>query len=476
MTLTPYQKYKDSEYRWLGKIPENWEIKKLRHVLKPTTTKNQPDLPLLSVVREKGVILRDVSSKEENHNVIPEDLSNYKVVKTGQFAMNKMKAWQGSYGISKYDGIVSPAYFIFDLKYVTPGFFHQAIRSKKYVSFFGHASDGVRIGQWDLSLVRMKEIPFVIPPQDEQLLIKKYLTFIHNNIQKYISAKRKLIKLLEEQKQAIIHQAVIGAIDVKTGKPYASYATSNIPWISRLPKSWNSRRLRTVSTMLVSNVDKHVIENEKEVRLCNYVDVYKNERITESLDFMKASATPDEIQNFKIYKNDVLVTKDSEIWTDIGVPSLVCYEAADLLCGYHLAIIRPYKLLSGEYLLRLLQDRHIATQMHVSANGVTRYGLSHGDIKNVIVPVPPIIEQSAIADYLDRFTKNTERTVNQYSKEIELIQEYRTSVIADVVTGKVDVRKVASVLPDEIEMVEDLNSSEEENIEDESEMDENELN
>ncbi len=88
---------------------------KLRHILRQRTIRNRADLPLLSVVREKGVILRDTASKDENHNFIPDDLSNYKVVRQGQFAMNKMKAWQGSYGISQFDGIVSPAYFVFDL-------------------------------------------------------------------------------------------------------------------------------------------------------------------------------------------------------------------------------------------------------------------------------------------------------------------------------------------------------------------------
>lgn len=111
--LKPYQTMKDSGVPWLGKVPAHWGVQKLRHVLRRHTERNRPDLPLLSVVREKGVILRDTSSADENHNYIPDDLSNYKVVRVGQFAMNKMKAWQGSYGVSYHDGIVSPAYFVF---------------------------------------------------------------------------------------------------------------------------------------------------------------------------------------------------------------------------------------------------------------------------------------------------------------------------------------------------------------------------
>lgn len=111
---------KPSGVKWLGDIPEHWTMIKLRQILRPVSVKNHPELPLLSVTREQGVIVRNVESKEENHNYIPDDLSGYKVVQKGQFAMNKMKAWQGSYGISDYTGIVSPAYFIFDVNFRQP--------------------------------------------------------------------------------------------------------------------------------------------------------------------------------------------------------------------------------------------------------------------------------------------------------------------------------------------------------------------
>lgn len=113
--LKPYLAMKDSGVPWVGAVPEHWEIWKLRHILRRRTERNRPDLPLLSVVRDRGVILRDLTDPDGNHNFIPDDLSNYKVVRAGQFAMNKMKAWQGSFGVSRHDGIVSPAYFIFDL-------------------------------------------------------------------------------------------------------------------------------------------------------------------------------------------------------------------------------------------------------------------------------------------------------------------------------------------------------------------------
>ena len=204
----------DSGVEWIGKIPKHWEISKLGTSLKPISIKNRADLPLLSVTREQGVILRDVDDKESNHNFIPDDLSGYKMVEKGQFAMNKMKAWQGSYGISDYTGIVSPAYFIFELNGIEPTFFHKAIRSSVYVPFFIKASDGVRIGQWDLSKSRMKEIPFYIPPKDEQLQIVEYIENQTTKIDKAIELQQNYILKLKEYKASLIDSVVTGKVRV----------------------------------------------------------------------------------------------------------------------------------------------------------------------------------------------------------------------------------------------------------------------
>ena len=206
---------KFSGIKWLGNIPQHWNTVKLRQILNPVSVKNHPELPLLSVVRETGVIVRDIEDKEVNHNFIPDDLSNYKMVKKGQFAMNKMKAWQGSYGISDHTGIVSPAYFIFNVTFDNLEYFHYAIRSKVYVNFFAQASDGIRVGQWDLQMDKMKEIPFIVPPSDEQIAIVEYIEKV---LPKYNDAIEKLsaeVEVLEEYKTKLIADVVTGKIDVR---------------------------------------------------------------------------------------------------------------------------------------------------------------------------------------------------------------------------------------------------------------------
>lgn len=216
--LNPNAPMKFSGVKWLGNIPAHWETVELRQLLHQVSVKNHPELPLLSVVREQGVIVRDVANKDANHNYIPDDLSGYKVVKKGQFAMNKMKAWQGSYGISPYTGIVSPAYFIFDVSFDNLEYFHYAIRSKVYVNFFAQASDGIRVGQWDLQMDKMKEIPFIVPSADEQIAI---ITYIKKTLPKYSKVIEKLkaeINALEEYKAKLISDVVTGKIDVRDVK------------------------------------------------------------------------------------------------------------------------------------------------------------------------------------------------------------------------------------------------------------------
>ena len=213
--LNPDVPLKDSGVEWIGQVPDHWKVSSLGKMLLPVSEKNKPNLPLLSITRELGVIERDVEDQESNHNFIPDDLSNYKVLKEGQFGMNKMKAWQGSYGVSRFTGIVSPAYYIFDfIKSVNPRFFHWAIRSKIYISFFGSASDGVRIGQWDLSKSRMKSIPFIIPSYTEQVQIADYLDQQAVKIDQAIALKTAHIEKLKEYKSVLINDVVTGKVQV----------------------------------------------------------------------------------------------------------------------------------------------------------------------------------------------------------------------------------------------------------------------
>ena len=221
-------------------------------------------------------------------------------------------------------------------------------------------------------------------------------------------------------------------------QPYPAYRPSGVPWLGDVPEHWEVRRLRTVAEMRVSNVDKHTKEDEFPVRLCNYVDVYKNDRITPAMPFMTATASRDEIERFRLARGDVLITKDSETWNDIGVPALIAESADDLLSGYHLALLRPFTETLGSYLARILQSKAVAYQFHVRANGVTRYGLTHTGIQSVQIPLPPLPEQIAIVRYLDYVDRRIRHYVSAKERLIGLLEEEKQAVINRAVTRGLD--------------------------------------
>lgn len=208
---------KDSGVDYIGEIPQHWSIVPLRAYLKVLSIKNNPDLPLLSVEREKGVVDRETEGSENNHNRIPDDLTNYKVVRAGQFVMNKMKAWRGSYGVSAYDGIVSPAYYVFDLNFPNPTFFNYAIRSTKYIGFFGRDSYGIRTDQWDFKIGAIKDIPLAVPPVGEQQAIVEYLDHKIPLIDGLLTDITAQIEKLKQYRQIVIHHAVTGKMKVTEG-------------------------------------------------------------------------------------------------------------------------------------------------------------------------------------------------------------------------------------------------------------------
>ena len=278
-----YESYKDSGVEWLGDIPEHWDMERLGSILNPISSKNHPEETLLSITREQGVIVRGLEDEDDNHNYIPDDLSGYKLLMEGQFGMNKMKAWQGSYGVSEYTGIVSPAYYTFDFtKEIYPRFFHLAIRSKLYVSFFGAASDGVRVGQWDLSKDRMKMIPFAIPPLPEQTAIAQFLDDKTTKIDEAIAIKQQQIALLKERKQILIHKAVTKGVTSSA----VEMKDSGVEWIGEIPEHWevcNFRYLIKVLTDYTANgsfgdLAKYVTyQNEPSYsRLIRLTDLRKN--------------------------------------------------------------------------------------------------------------------------------------------------------------------------------------------------------
>ncbi len=220
---------------------------------------------------------------------------------------------------------------------------------------------------------------------------------------------------------------------------YEKYKSSENDWVGEIPSHWGIIKLKYAALVQPSNVDKKQNEGEAKVLLCNYVDVYKNEFIDETIKFMEATASENEIQKFKIQEGDVLITKDSETPDDIAIPAFVSKDLDNVLCGYHLALLRSQKdILKGFYLYYLFKSYKFNQQFTIAANGITRFGLSADDVRNAFISIPPISEQSIIANFLYHKTHQMDDLIAKKQKLIELLKEERTEIINQAVTKGLD--------------------------------------
>ena len=212
--LNPSAEMKDSGAGWMPFVPAHWLVEKIKYHLRIRGQKNMGDRQVLSLYRDYGVIPKD--SRDDNHNVTSEDTSTYRFVRVGDFVVNKMKAWQGSVAVSQYEGIVSPAYYVYEFtdNLFNKRYFHYLLRNKTYTTEFMRLSGGIRVGQWDLPAEAFENTVVLIPPADEQKEITDYLDNKCAQIEELISAKQSQIEALESYKKSLIYEFVTGKKEV----------------------------------------------------------------------------------------------------------------------------------------------------------------------------------------------------------------------------------------------------------------------
>jgi type I restriction enzyme S subunit len=215
---------------------------------------------------------------------------------------------------------------------------------------------------------------------------------------------------------------------------YPLYKDSGVKWLGEIPEHWEIRRLKFLANCFPSNIDKHSKIGESKVRLCNYTDVYKNDFITDNLDFMVATANQEQIKKFSLLENDVVITKDSETAQDIAVPAFVSEKLYNVVCGYHLAIVRPYSNTYGNYLFRSFQSKLFNLQFEICSNGITRVGLGVSDLKKGYFLLPPTEEQIVIAEFLERKIASINQAIAIKGEQINLLKEHKEILIHKAVT------------------------------------------
>lgn len=445
-----YPAYQESGLPWVPKVPQGWNVLRNGRLFAHQVQTGFPDLPILEVSLRTGVRVRDMENLKRKQ--VMSQKEKYKRAAKGDIAYNMMRMWQGALGPAPVDGLVSPAYVVVKpFEEANSAYYSYLFRTDAYMREVNKFSRGIVADRNRLYWDEFKQMPSLVPPRPEQDQIVVYLRAQDAHIARFIKAKRDLIGLLTEQKLRIIDHAVTRGLDASVAlKP------SGIDWLGDVPGHWDVALLKHIADVRFSGVDKHSHDDETPVRLCNYTDVYKNDRITGDMDLMRATATVAEIARLTLKAGDVIITKDSETPDDIGVPAWVPENLPGVVCAYHLGLLRPEpERVMGEFLFRAIGSARIAQQFHVLATGVTRLALGKHDVKNAVITLPPVDEQKTICKWIADECQPLDDAIARAEEEIKLIREYRDRQITDVVTGQVDVRGWVPG-PDDVVAEEDL--------------------
>jgi type I restriction enzyme S subunit len=445
--LKPYAEYKESGHRWLGSVPNHWSVLPNRALFDEVKDRNHPKEEMLSVTITRGIVrqkaLLDGSSKKDSSNL---NKGAYKLVQPHDIAYNKMRAWQGALGASTLRGIISPAYVVMrPRKEANPWFYHNLYRTPSFAKEAERWSYGITSDMWSLRPEHFKVIGSVLPPPDEQAAIVRFLDHANRKIDGFIRAKRKLIGLLNEQKQAIIHRAVTRGLH-----PDAPLKPSGIPWFGEIPTHWEVRRLKSHLARNDGGVWGSTFDDKGTIVLRSTEQAMDGSWRIKNPAMIRLTTT--QIASALLLEGDIVVTKSSGSQNHIGKASLVTSEIASLKCCYSnfMQRLRTTAALSPNYLAMFLNSRTGRVHYQFTSTSTTGLGnLTRDTLANLPMPMPVRSEQEKILNSVDLELKPLNTAIARTEREIALMQEYRTRLTADLVTGKLDVRVAATQLPDE---------------------------
>jgi type I restriction enzyme S subunit len=404
----------------VSSVPRDWLIIPCGVFFKEKSIKNTEGEMNLSVYRDYGVIPKD--SRDDNHNRVSEDTSNYKLVEPGDFVLNKMKGWSGSLGVSDYRGIVSPSYTVLEpVREIHNKYFHYLLRSETYRQMYESLSYGVRIGQWELRYHDFKQIPSLYPPIDEQKLISRYLDKKTNQIDSLIEKIHKKIELLKEQRTSLINHYVTKGLD-----PNVEMKDSGIEWIGEIPKDWDVQRIST----LYSQTSVRGFSEEQNL------SVFRDHGVVRRDDYENKNVLSDDLSNYKLVNQGDLVLNKMKTW----MGSLGVSEYRGIVSPAYYVLRPNFEFFSG-YLHYLLRSKIYIDQYASVSKGVRpgQWDLSYDEFKSLKVILPPIDEQKETYNRLTKELQFNSQLSNLESKKIEFLKEYRQSLISSIVTGQIRV-------------------------------------
>lgn len=410
---------KDSGARWIGLVPTHWKVDKLKYHLKRNEPRNPGNCIVLSLYRELGVVPKD--SRDDNHNVTSEDTSKYKYVKPGDFVINKMKAWQGSVAVSDYEGIVSPAYFVYNFtdEAFFKRYFHYLLRSC-YKDEFMRLSGGIRVGQWDLPSEALDNVIVLIPSTEEQRCIAAYLDAKCAEIDALTADIQTQIDTLEQYKRSVITEVVTKGLE-----PDVEMKDSGIQWIGSMPAHWNCIRGKYV----LKYIQKPVREDD------GVITCFRDGEVT-----LRSNR-----------REDGFTMADKEIgYQGIDVGDLVVHGMDGFAGAIGISDSRGkaspvLNVLDTEqnkrYIMYFLRSMAYSDVFLALATGirVRSCDLRWNKLSELFYPVPPLEEQEAIVDYIDSVLRRTDEVIAVKREQLSTLEAYKKSLIYEYVTGKKEV-------------------------------------
>ena len=436
--LTPYPDMKDSDMEWLGAVPEHWDLCRMKTLFLRRNEKGHPNEPLLAATQTKGVVRKE---HYENRTVLAmKDLHLLKLVQVNDFVIS-LRSFQGGIEYARQRGIISPAYTVlYPVRREDHGYLAHLFKSTPYIQNLSLSVTGIRQGQ-NIDYEKLSRSRLPIPPLMEQASIVRFLDHADRRIRRYIRAKERLIELLEEQKQTIIHQAVTGQFDVRTGQPYPAYKDSGVKWLGQVPKHWTVRRVKQVAQILRGKF-AHRPRNDPSLYDGRYPfiqtgEVARAERVIRSysqtvnergLAVTRMFPTGTLVMTIAANIGDVAVLDFAACFPDSIVGFVPRNGVTRDILYYVFRAIRP----------ELLRDAPVNTQGNLN---IERIGSQR-------IPLPVLHEQHQIVQQIDARLAGLNAAISKTKDKIALLHEYHTRLIADVVTGKLDVRDATMHLPE----------------------------
>jgi type I restriction enzyme S subunit len=437
LTNEKYLDHKNSGIKWVDKIPLHWQSKPFYTIGKVISEINCQDNELLSVYLDRGVIkFSDVTEKRTN--VTSEDLSKYQAVKPGNLVLNNQQAWRGSVGVSKYYGIVSPAYIVLSLsKDFDHDFANYLFRDSTMVSHYLVCSKGVGTIQRNLYWPQLKRVNVMIPPLHEQTAIAEFLDHKTAKIDQAIDIKQKQIELLTERRQILINRAVTRGLD-----PNVKMKDSGVKWIGEIPEHWELNRFRNIFNLSKGLTITKENLTDSGVFCINYGEIHSkfgfevNPEINELKcvheDYLKSD------KNSLLKKGDFLFADTSE---DISGSGNFTYLNSEIptFAGYHTVIARPKFEINSRFFAYLFDSLCFRNQIRVRVKGVKVFSITQSILKDPFIWLPSSDEQNNIVSFLDNQVKLISNAVELKKSEIEKLKEYKATLINSAVTGKIKV-------------------------------------